>query len=198
MRIADIIYFAPEVRIDQIDFNNRENLIAAFSLRIREYYFKPIEILLNHQNSSNAFSVGVLTVTAMDAIAYYSIEHNEGFNNGMNRIGRLLNEINDFGPLEHDRALVTRVFTSRFRNGLIHEGRIKSGHQFSFCYNTLFMREGPFLIVDPRVLFLRVNEYFEVYVERLKADNGAYQQFASRIADQFEGEIEGLINLNHT
>jgi hypothetical protein len=196
MRIADIIYFAPGLRIDQIDFDNRENLIEAFSIRIREYYLKPIEILLDHQNSSHAFSVGVLTVTAMDAIAYYSIENNGDFNNGMNRIRRLLNEITDFGQFEQDREEITRIFTSKFRNGLIHEGRIKSGHQFSFCYNSLFMREGNFLIVDPQILFLRLNQYFDWYVEKLKSDDYAYKQFSDRIAYQFKSEIKKLLEQN--
>lgn len=195
MRISDIIYFAPDIRIDQIDFNDRESLISALSLRIKEYYFRPVELLLANGNPSNAFSVGVLVVTAMDAIAYYSVKEHIGNHSGSNRIAKLLIEINEFGFYSSDRDKIANTFTAKFRNGLIHEGRIKAGNQFSFCYGSVFEKDEEFLIINPRLLFECVRQYFSDYTENLRLNNFAFSQFQSRVKIQFESEIQKLIEV---
>ncbi|MBK9486732.1 MAG: hypothetical protein IPO01_16600 [Chitinophagaceae bacterium] len=84
-----------------------------------------------------------------------------------------------------------RAFDDYFRNGLIHEGRIKSGGQFSYSYTFLYFENG-FLIINPRILQQEVTDYFERYLMQLVQHEGAYQIFYNKFFRQFNTEIQEL------
>lgn len=46
MRIEDGIYFSPNVKYYDVDFNHPEELVEAFRDRIKQYYIEPIKNLI--------------------------------------------------------------------------------------------------------------------------------------------------------
>src|SRR4051812_38015830 len=71
MRINDIIYFSPSLKLEDLDLNNRQLVLVSFSERITEYYLNPISILVDKKM---AFAAGALECLLIDAFARYSTE----------------------------------------------------------------------------------------------------------------------------
>ena len=180
MNIDNEIYFAEGIKSSEIDFDNRHGLINAFYKRIVGYYIQPARMLVESQY---AFSAGVIVSALIDAIATYSILKGDN-------IKELIKDL--AFPRGIDAEAIDRFakeFDDNFRNGLIHEGRIKNGGQFAFRGGALFSYESEFLIIDPRVLLKIVHDYFEQYIEKLLSSDPHYFVFHSKIKRQFEAEI---------
>jgi hypothetical protein len=186
MRIKDIIYFSPGIKAIDLDFNNRDQILDAFLKRINKYYLEPaIELNQNKQ----AFAAGVILMTTIDAITNYS-------KGGSNRIKEFMAEIIESLSFTSEiKKKITNAFDDNFRNGLIHEGRIKNCGQFSYDYETLVKIENEFVVIDPNELLKRVKKYSEKYIEKLRRDDAAYSIFIDKFKRQFESEINRLKKL---
>lgn len=57
MRIKDIIYFSPSLKLEDLDTANQELVLKHFHERVTAYYFDSIETLIGHKQ---AFSSGAL------------------------------------------------------------------------------------------------------------------------------------------
>lgn len=184
MRINDVVYFSPDLRIVDVDFNDRPRILNAIQSRIEEYYLAPARML----NANNmAFAAGVMLLSAIDAIAYYSIPRNKS----NSRIEALISQLDGVGRFPNPQSISSKICLN-FRNGLIHEGRVKNGCQFAYNYPELLWQEHDFLILNPALLFQSISEYFEGFMNVLRRDLASYEQFSERLQRQFLNEVEQL------
>ena len=184
MRIGDILYFAPEIKFKDLDFDDTESIVNAFQNRINGYYLAPAVDLANH---GHWFGAGVICVAAIDSLARYA------YGGGVRiRIVRwLCNNIAEFrntDPSNSDQTLAFR-FYEEFRNGLVHEGRIKNGGQFSGDFDFINIIENV-MIINSGHLVDRTSNGLDNYRERLLANNANREQFLARLIEDFKIDLQ--------
>lgn len=81
------------------------------------------------------------------------------------------------------------IFYEDFRNGLVHNARIKNGSEFSVDINTLAIRDRGRLIVHPELLARAVGQLLEQYVESLYQNPKAQRTFRNKLKRQFRFEL---------
>lgn len=183
MRIDDTIYFSPGLKAIDVDFDNQRQILLAFQRRINEYYLNPARILDGQQQ---AFATGVILMTTIDAITYYSI----GGNDRIKDFIKQTEEVQRFD--EPERKRIAKGFDDYFRNGLVHEGRIKSCGQFSYDYNWLINFEDEFFVINPNILLTEVDCYFRSYLRQLSDSPAHYSEFIEKLKRQFKPDIDKM------
>ncbi|ADG82846.1 hypothetical protein [Thermincola potens] len=181
MNIRDVIYFSPNYRMEDLDFDNRIQILSAFKDRIENYYFKPIQQL----NSLHyAFGAGLILVSLVDALARYSsIEDNCGA-----RIKHWLKNNVNLPYTKEEQEEIAKKFYNDFRCGLVHESHIKNSGQFSYDTWKAITYENGFLIINPEAFFSEIKEYFARFLADLKVNDELYKIFFKRIRKDFEAE----------
>ena len=164
---GDILYFAPGIRFDQIDLYG-PTLPTQFECRIVGYYMKPAQECCER---GHAFAAGVLLVSCIDALARFRLKTNKVGERFKDFVQRELPSFSNRELAEH--------FYEDFRNGLVHESRIKRGGQFSFDgKQTLEEIEG-LLCVNPVYLGQEVRCALRKYVALLSSDAKERTSFTS-------------------
>jgi len=177
MRISDILYFSPRYKFSQIDPNNKELLIEAFRDRVGGFYLKPARIL---NEKECAFGAGVLCATAIDFLARIAINSE--------KVGERIEKWLTENIQEFDETLAHR-FYKEFRNGLVHEGRIKNCGQFSYDFEEMIHLENGIMIVNPKLLLEKISDSFGSYTTKILADDSAFQLFRDRLEADFKEDI---------
>ena len=172
MRVADVLYFSPRFKYSDLDLDDTKKLVEALRDRLMGFYLSPASRLLE---AGDAFAAGLLCCTAIDFVALCSgDEHPEMW---------LRKNIPEF---DGDEDLAGK-FWKRFRNGLVHEGRIKAFGQFSLDFPNLLNVVGPVLIVNPRLLLKAVQESCLSFFENLDENRCAH--LVKRLQRYFRAEI---------
>jgi len=168
MRIGDLLYFGPGLRFDQVDLDGPE-LLKQFENRMMGFYIEPAEKCVR---CGYAFAAGVLLVSCIDALARLR------FGDGVGRRFRrfVCQELRSF----FDDSLTQR-FYDEFRNGLVHEARIKNGGQFSLETNTTVTELGGLLLINPDYLAQEVRAALQSYVTFLSQDDRARERLAQTL-----------------
>lgn len=71
MRIEDTIYFSPSFKFKDIDWENKDQLIEAFSDRVCGFYLNPAEKL---NSNKDGFATGLLCIATVDFLARIAME----------------------------------------------------------------------------------------------------------------------------
>jgi hypothetical protein len=168
VKIDDLLYFAPGIRFDEVNFDGHE-LPDQFEQRIRGFYLGPASRAVE---AGDAFAAGVLLVVCIDALARFQIGGAVG--ERFKTFAR--KELASFA--DEGRA---RDLYDMFRNGLVHEARIKSGAQFTLDFDPAFTyhRSEDITIINPARLAEEVQLALDVYVERLKTIPETLEQLAA-------------------
>ncbi len=116
-RIGDTLYFAPGIPFSAVDLR-KGSLPKQFFRRIDGFYLQPAIELADHQH---VFASGLLAVCAVDALGWFIT----GASGPMERIVGLLQKIPTL-----DRQDMAEMFCAHFRNGLVHESRVKEEASF--------------------------------------------------------------------
>ncbi len=176
MRIGDLLYFAPGIRFDQVDLVGPE-LPSQFRHRITGFYIDPAEACAN---LGHAFAAGVLLVSAIDALA--RIRFRGGVGARFRRFAR--EELQSFP----DDDLAER-FYDEFRNGLVHEARLKNGGQFSLGVAETVVLLGGLLLINPRCLADEVRTALDSYIALLQHDAGELGKLATRLKQDLAEDL---------
>ncbi len=164
-RIADLLYFAPGLRFDQIDLDG-PRLPVQFERRMTGFYIEPAE---ECARGGHAFAAGVLLVSCIDALARFRFGGLVGA-----RFRKFVAE--DLRSFSGDG--VAQRFYDHFRNGLVHEARIKKGGQFSLETKTTVEELGGLLLINPVCLAHEVRAALESYVTLLGRDDSERRKLA--------------------
>lgn len=186
MRVGDILYFSPKYKFSDINWDDKEDLINAFKDRVKGFYIEPA-VKLN--DDKNGFAAGVLCVTTIDFLARVTI----GSDNVGERIEqwlrRYINKFNQMDPDNRNRT-ITRRFYEEFRNGLVHEGRIKNCGQFSDNFNELIHIEDKIMVINPVLLLEETKTSFETYMDDVESDTSLFHQFRCALIRDFGDDVE--------
>jgi hypothetical protein len=177
-RIRDQLWFAPEVKFADLDWSGTR-LPTQFRLRIDGFYLKPA---ISLAEAGHAFGAGVLVVCALDALAPLIT----GTTGVRARITGLCRSIP--GLDENDNAF---IFFEHFRNGLVHEARVKNGSEFSLEITCIAQRRHDRLIVNPRLLSLHASrQILDGFVRSLNRDPDKKKAFCKKLKKTFRYEIQ--------
>lgn len=157
MKIGDFLYFAPSLRFDDVDLTG-PRLPEQFEQRMTGFYIAPAE---ECARSNHAFAAGVLLMSAIDALARLRFG---------DRVGARFRKFvrRELLSFKSDR-LAHRLY-DEFRNGLVHEARLKKGSQFSLDIKTTVEQLDGLLFVNPKCLATEVREALKSYVALLGHD----------------------------
>jgi len=157
MKIDDLLYFAPGVRFDQVDLNSPK-LPEWFRRRVEGFYVRPAK---ECAHNGHAFAAGVLLVSCIDALS--RLRFGPGVGERFVRFVR--EELKSFAYGNHAER-----FYQDFRNGLVHEARIKEGGQFSLEVGTTVQESDGLILVNPDMLAGELESALESYINLLQTD----------------------------
>jgi len=186
MKIGDKLYFSPKYKFTQLDWDNKKELIEAFKDRVKGFYLNPAKKL---NEAKYSFAAGILCITAIDFLARIET--------GLDRIGKrfekwLKDNIEEFDKQDPDcqsRTLAYR-FYDEFRNGLVHEGRIKNAGQFSCEIKELVEVTESVMIVNPEKLLQAIEKTFDKYIGMLEKEGSIFQIFKCALIIDFQRDVE--------
>lgn len=185
MRIGDTLLFSPSKKFEDLNWDDGKDLIKAFQERVMEFYFTPAEEL---NRNRSAFATGVLCATTIDFLARITIWSDKVGE----RIERWLRiYITDFNQLDNQNKTLARRFYEDFRNGLVHEGRIKKCGQFSYGYEIeLIHVDDGIMIINPDLLLENTKRAFNSYIADIEKDDSKFQQFRCALRRDFQEDVE--------
>lgn len=179
-RIGNELYFSPVFRFSDLDVGDREKLVEALRDRLMGFYLAPASRLVD---TGDAFAAGLLCCAAVGFVALCAgDDHPEIW---------LCKNIGEF---RGDKKLANR-FWKCFRDGLVHEGRVRAFGQFSLEFPHLLNIDGPALVVNPRMLLEAIQKAFHGYFENLDATQSA--RLIRRLQRYFGAEIAAAKKLSH-
>ena len=169
MKIGDILFFAPGIKFSEVNLNAAE-FPGLFGRRISGFYLDPADLCAR---DGLDFASGALLVSCIDALARFRF----GGDVGARFRKFLLHELGSFAGGDF-----TERFYDEFRNGLVHEARIKNGGQFSReAPGTVQLIDG-LLVVNPARLGAEVRSALGAYVTLLERDRVEREKLASHLA----------------
>ena len=170
MRIEDQLYFAPNIRFADVDFGGAA-LPAQFRARMWGFYLAPAHACAR---GGHAFAAGALVLLCVDALARLQTSDPV--------VGRRFKKfVREHLPSFASEARADCLYDD-FRNGLIHEGRIKSGAQFSLDTGETITSIDGIVLVNPGFLAHEVGGALDRYVDVLHADADARRRFLDAIS----------------
>jgi len=192
MRKGDKLYFSTEDSFADLNWDNKDALLEAFQDRVREFYIEPIKEL--NEQKKRPFAVGVLCVVTIDFLA--RIETSQ---DGVPKRFEywVENNIEEFYTPNLNIPLqeFANRFYKEFRNGLVHEGRIKKAGQFSYNYNVLVKFDKvngtkPIMIINPKFLQEAISKSFEKYIKKVQNEESIFKKFKSVLMGDFQQDVE--------
>ena len=178
MKVGKILYFSPKYKFLDLKWD-KKTLIKAFRDRVEGFYLNPAKLL---NEGKHAFGAGVLCVTTIDFLARITINSEKV---GQRIKGWLTKNI----PGDFNETLAQR-FYEEFRNGLVHEGRIKNCGQFSYDFSELVHQENGIIIVNSNLLLEKINDSFESYMTKVRTDNFTFQLFKCALMRDFQEDVK--------
>ena len=176
MRIRDHLYFAPDTKFTDVNLTG-DDLVMQVAKRIQGFYLNPARLLANN---GHAFASGVMLLTAIDALARIQT--------GRDDVG---GRIKDWctANLPSYNEVISKRFYDDFRNGLVHEARIKNGGDFSLEGDETIQEMGDILSCNPLHLHDEIELALESFIQLLLEDSSKFEIFRQRICDDFSYEF---------
>jgi hypothetical protein len=175
---TNFIYFAPNLKFSDLDLTGNR-LPTQLQQRIDGFYLTPA---LSLAETRDAFAAGVLVVCAIDALAWFR----GGGVGSTARIEAFCRKIPDLDVNDN-----VEVFCRDFRQGLVHQGLVKNGGEFSFDLERIAKRDHERLIVNPECLALQMRQMLKDYIDELYRDPGATKRLLSTVTRTFKVALTG-------
>lgn len=177
-RLGDCLLFAPGIPFSSVDMKGG-GLPNQFYRRIDGFYLQPAVELAQRRHD---FASGLLAVCAADALAGFIT----GASGTKERMVAFFRHIPGL-----DEPETAKLFCEHFRNGLVHDARVKHGSEFSVGIRGVAQRQGTRLAVNPLLLAGGVRRVLQEYRERLHNDPNELKSLRARIRRRFKVELEG-------
>ena len=185
MRIGEHIFFAPGVRFSDLDLDG-PHLTDQYRTRMEGYYLRPADRCVA---AGHGFAAGLLAVVAIDAMSRLYFGPNRG-RRFVNRDFRTFTcrLLPSFSSQEY-----ADILYEKYRNGLVHEGRLKDGCQFELNRSMTLDNSGPVPVIDPARLLQEVREALNRLVDDISASEPFRREFARLLKNEFTYELTGRI-----
>jgi hypothetical protein len=188
MKVRDIVYISPKYKFLNVDWGNKSTLMEIFRDRIEGFYFVPAESL---EKNNFAFALGVLCVTTIDSLARIEFGSTKVKKRFEDWLQLHTEEFKKLDPDNNKQNLAIR-FYEEFRNGLVHEGRIKNCGQFNFSIGPLVFVEDGIMVVNPSRLFAKIRDEFYKYIKEIKTNNNSFINFRKNFFSDFNLEVSKI------
>ena len=194
------LYYSPSCKFEDlkrlIDNKEERGLLKCFEERVKELYLEPAYVLIkeaNDKKSDNSsiglvFSAGLICVSAIDFLGrfYFGCPKDEV---ECRFVGWLLKYMSP--PFN---ALLAKKFYKDFRNGLVHECRIKNGGEFSLNEGETIREEVDdngvrYLVVNPEKLLKKLDDGFKNYLDDLQQDENMLCQLIECLEKDFNEDF---------
>ena len=182
------LYFAKNLKFSELDWNDKNALIDAFKKRVETFYLEPAEKLNEIEDAFYAFAEGVLCVSTIDLLACVTISCNRNDGRFEKWVETNIIEFRNPNPDKPGEKLAHR-FYDEFRNGLVHEGRIKNCGQFSYKFKELCTMMKGAMLVNPNSLLETINKSFCAYISKVETEPLEFQKLESYVK-RFQKEID--------
>jgi hypothetical protein len=181
MKVGDHVYFAPDIRFSDLDLDG-PLLPEQYRTRIEGYYLTPAH---RAAEAGDAFAAGLLVLAAVDAMSRLYF--------GLNRPSRKVKiDFPTFVRLflpSFSAPASAEILYDKYRNGLVHEARLKDGCQFELGRAQTFDNTGPTPIIDPRHLVAKVRSALDKLVSEMNASQTFRSEFAKCLREEFRYEL---------
>ena len=197
------LYYSPSCKFKDlkrlIDNKEERGLLKCFEERVEELYLKPAYVLIeeaNNKKSDNSsmglvFSAGLICVSAIDFLGrfYFGCPKEDKVKVERRFVGWLSKYMSP--PFN---ALLAEKFYKDFRNGLVHECRIKNGGEFSLNEGETIREEVDdngvrYLVVNPEKLLKKLDDGFKNYLDDLQQDENMLCQLIECLEKDFNEDF---------
>jgi len=182
---------------EALDRGDKEKVIQMFEQRVKELYLEPARLLIEHakhcknnnckNNIGFLFSAGLICVSTIDFLGRFYTGCPKG-DVGSRFIGWLLSYMQP--PFD---GYLANKFYKDFRNGLVHECRIKNGGEFSLSIDNLFVLKRvdnrEYLVVNPEVLLEEIRKGFDKYLKDLRKNNILFEELINCLKKDFKSDF---------
>lgn len=181
VNVEGFLYFSPNIKFDKFKSGqlNPDEIIDCFIDRTKEFFLNQARDLL-YKSPFGSIAGGLILVSTIDYLARYNnlIAFDECGKVG-ERIERWLEE---YVPDIKE----PKTFYKHFRNGLVHEGRIKGGGAFEINDNNLITKYSDTLIINPIRLLEEVEKGLVRFCDNLKQIYDKKIKFINFLKDDFK------------
>jgi len=184
MRIGENLMFAPMLSFQNVQFTSSEHVARAYEARVEGFYLQPAGTLCD---SEHAFAAGVVTVSAIDFLASFNYTAPE-MENRVN-IGKCFKDFVQAHLPSFTQATYATRFYREFRNGLVHEARLKNAAEFNLNLDRVLQLRHGQLAINPRALIAEVRDALTEQVRKVREDRLVFQHLVRRIQSQFAKEL---------
>ena len=195
------LYYSPSYKFEDlkrlIDNEEGTGLLKCFKERVEELYLKPAYVLINKANDKKSdnssmglvFSAGLICVSAIDFLGRFYFGCPKKDEVECRFVGWLLKYMSP--PFN---ALLAKKFYKDFRNGLVHECRIKNGGEFSLNKGETIKGEVDdngvrYLVVNPEKLLKKLEDGFKNYLDDLRQDENMLSQLVECLKKDFKEDF---------
>lgn len=187
MRVGDILYFSPKYKFSDLKWDDKITLTDAFKDRVEGFYIEPTKKL---NGDKNVFAVGVMCVSTIDFLARIKTCSGKVGKRFEDWLRSNIKEFDRSDPDNPSRTLAYR-FYDEFRNGPVHEGRIKNAGQFSYHFEEEIVKvEQEIMVINPYLLLNAIISSFDKYMHRVKNEEFAFHQLRCALIRDFEKDVE--------
>lgn len=180
--IDGVLQFAPGIPFHVLDF--RSGVLAnQFEARIEGFYISPALSLAKNRFD---FAAGLLAVCAADALGGI-------FTGASGTRGRMISFFQTIPGL--DERNFAALFCDDFRNGLVHEARVKNGGKFSTNYRDAAVPFGDSLEVNPYELALSVRKTLQKQCALARKNTADLKALGAAIKRHFADDIKATASL---
>ena len=183
-----------------IDNGDKEKIIRMFKERVEELYLKPAKLLIEkaedtgeskadrNKNMGFVFSAGLICVSVIDFLGRYYM----GCPNKDVRCRFICWLLSYMQPPFY--GYLANKFYEDFRNGLVHECRIKNGGEFSLNEGETIREEVDdngvrYLVVNPEKLLKKLDDGFKNYLDDLQQDENMLSQLIECLKKDFKKDF---------
>ena len=178
------LYFAPYYTfLDLAKATDPFEIVNAYRDRINGFYLEPAKIIIESKEEDGAFAAGLICFTAIDAIAKTVTRKRDSHKRFVEWMQKNL------GGNSLSKKEVGNIY-DEFRNGLVHEARIKNGSQFTYGVEDMIDIRNGITYINPKVLLKQTRLAFNKFIDEMEGNIEDTLDFAQRIIDDFELDIQ--------
>ena len=185
------LYYSPSYKFEDlkkaINNGDKDKIIIMFKERVKELYLKPARLLIEHakedRNMGFVFSAGLICVSVIDFLGRFYMGCPE-----KDVRSRFICWLLSYMRPPFDGYSANRFYED-FRNGLVHECRIKNGGEFSLSIQKPLVKREGYLVVNPKVLLEKIKNGFNKYLEDLRKNNILSEELINCLKKDFESDF---------
>jgi hypothetical protein len=186
--IQGTLFFAPGIKMAEINFDDHQALIDAFEKRVKGLFIQPVFCLREIPGKEGALFASALLIAAL----VESLARVEGLDEERKPIAAwLTRHVPEFArELDFQgRKTAADVFEERFRNGLAHSGYVASLGRLSDEINVPVLIADGIVTVNPFRLIEAVESAFDRFLGELRDGRRDRRRFSYDLSEQFQEEV---------